>query len=44
MNINEIKIDDFDYTLPNEKIAKYPITKRDDSKLLIIKTNIKLRF
>jgi S-adenosylmethionine:tRNA ribosyltransferase-isomerase len=31
----DIKINDFDYILPDEKIAKYPLKKRDDSKLLI---------
>ncbi len=31
----DIKIEDFDYNLPDEKIAKYPLKKRDDSKLLI---------
>jgi S-adenosylmethionine:tRNA ribosyltransferase-isomerase len=29
--------DDFDYILPNEKIAKYPLTNRDESQLLILK-------
>jgi S-adenosylmethionine:tRNA ribosyltransferase-isomerase len=31
----EIKIEDFDYLLPDEKIAKYPLKKRDDSKMLV---------
>ncbi len=31
----EILINDFDYHLPDEKIAKYPLKKRDKSKLLI---------
>jgi S-adenosylmethionine:tRNA ribosyltransferase-isomerase len=31
----DIKIEDFDYNLPDEKIARYPLKKRDDSKLLI---------
>ena len=31
----KISIQDFDYTLPAEKIAKYPLQKRDESKLLI---------
>lgn len=31
----DFKINDFDYILPDEKIAKYPLKKRDDSKLLI---------
>ncbi|MFV0344700.1 MAG: S-adenosylmethionine:tRNA ribosyltransferase-isomerase [Bacteroidales bacterium] len=30
----KININDFDYTLPEEKIAKYPLAKRDESKLL----------
>jgi S-adenosylmethionine:tRNA ribosyltransferase-isomerase len=30
-------IDDFDYSLPEERIAKYPLKKRDASKLLIYK-------
>ncbi len=39
--MNELKektnfsIDDFDYVLPEERIAKYPLKKRDASKLLI---------
>ena len=31
----EININDFDYNLPDEKIAKYPLEQRDKSKLLI---------
>ena len=34
MNIKEIRIEDFDYTLPDERIAKYPLTERDHSNLL----------
>lgn len=30
----EIRIDDFTYDLPEERIAKYPLANRDDSKLL----------
>ncbi len=30
-----IKISDFTYDLPNERIAKYPLSERDKSKLLI---------
>ena len=30
-----IKIKDYTYQLPEERIAKYPVSKRDESKLLI---------
>lgn len=33
-NPKNIKIEDFSYDLPEEKIAKYPLVKRDDAKLL----------
>lgn len=33
----KIKIQDYSYNLPENKIAKYPLEKRDDSKLLIFK-------
>lgn len=33
----EIKISDYTYILPDEKIAKYPLPVRDESKLLILK-------
>ncbi|RLD47788.1 MAG: S-adenosylmethionine:tRNA ribosyltransferase-isomerase [Bacteroidetes bacterium] len=38
MNIKEIQIEDYYYDLPNEKIAKYPLKKREESKLLIYKS------
>jgi S-adenosylmethionine:tRNA-ribosyltransferase-isomerase (queuine synthetase) len=31
----DIQIKDYNYDLPDDKIAKYPLTKRDDSKLLV---------
>ena len=34
-NIQEIAIAEYDYPLPDERIAKYPLTQRDTSKLLI---------
>ena len=34
-SFKNIKIADFTYNLPNEKIAKYPLTERDKSKLLV---------
>ena len=31
----EIRIEEFDYPLPDERIAKFPLQKRDESKLLL---------
>lgn len=33
--IANIKIADFDYTLPDEKIAKHPVERRDECKMLV---------
>ncbi|NLA49802.1 MAG: S-adenosylmethionine:tRNA ribosyltransferase-isomerase, partial [Bacteroidales bacterium] len=33
--LDKINIDDFDYDLPEEKIALYPARERDGSKLLV---------
>jgi len=33
--MNSTNIDDFDYNLPDESIARYPVTPRHDSKLLV---------
>ena len=38
--IPEIRIEDFNYKLPDEKIAKYPLPERDGSKLLTYKDGI----
>jgi len=35
-----IKISDFTYDLPDDKIAKYPLTGRDKSKLLVSKNGV----
>lgn len=35
MHPKELKIEDFTYQLPDERIAKYPLAERDASKLLI---------
>jgi S-adenosylmethionine:tRNA ribosyltransferase-isomerase len=35
--VKEIHIDDFDYELPDGRIAKYPLQERDKSKLLVWK-------
>ena len=35
MTIPKIRIEEYSYNLPSERIAKYPLTKRDLSKLLI---------
>lgn len=37
MTIKEIQIKDFNYPLPNERIAKHPLTKREQCKLLFYK-------
>ena len=36
-NIQEIAIAEYDYPLPDERIAKYPLAQRDASKLLLYK-------
>lgn len=33
----QIRIEEFDYPLPDERIAKFPLAKRDESKLLLYK-------
>jgi len=35
--LKNLHINDYSYNLPDEKIAKFPLKKRDDSKLLIYK-------
>ncbi|HOV71865.1 MAG TPA: S-adenosylmethionine:tRNA ribosyltransferase-isomerase [Dysgonamonadaceae bacterium] len=35
IEIEQLQITDFNYILPEEKIAKYPLEKRDSSKLLL---------
>lgn len=37
MHPSQLKISDFTYNLPDERIARYPLTERDLSKLLIYK-------
>lgn len=39
INPRQLKIKDFDYPLPDERIAKYPLAERDRSKLLTRKTD-----
>ncbi len=36
----DIRIQDFTYELPEENIARYPLSKRDESKLLIYNSNV----
>ena len=36
-DIKNISIDEYDYPLPEERIAKYPLAERDASKLLVMK-------
>ena len=33
--VREIRIDDYDYELPDERIAKFPLPERDSSRLLV---------
>lgn len=35
----DIAIEEYDYALPNERIAKFPLANRDESKLLVYKNN-----
>ncbi|NOX48321.1 MAG: S-adenosylmethionine:tRNA ribosyltransferase-isomerase, partial [Chlorobi bacterium] len=37
MNMPKINIEEFNYNLPKEKIAQFPLEKRDESKLVIYK-------
>ncbi len=37
VDIQDIRIENYTYNLPDDRIAKYPLKKRDDSKLLIYK-------
>jgi len=39
MDVKEIHIDDFNYELPDDRIAKYPLQERDKSKLLVWENN-----
>lgn len=37
--VKHISIDEYDYPLPEERIAKHPLAERDASKLLVLKNN-----
>ena len=37
--VKNISIEDYNYPLPDERIAKYPLSERDASKLLVLKDN-----
>ncbi|MFH0761698.1 MAG: S-adenosylmethionine:tRNA ribosyltransferase-isomerase [Bacteroidota bacterium] len=39
MLVNEIRIENYTYDLPDERIARFPLTNRDQSKLLVFKNN-----
>ena len=38
-DVKHISIEEYDYPLPEERIAKYPLPKRDASNLLVLKDN-----
>lgn len=38
-DVKHISIEEYDYPLPEERIAKYPLPERDASKLLVLKDN-----
>lgn len=38
-DLQALRIEDYDYPLPDERIARYPLEKRDHSKLLCLKDN-----
>ena len=38
-DVKHISIEAYDYPLPDERIAKYPLAERDASKLLVLKDN-----
>ncbi|MDO5342417.1 MAG: S-adenosylmethionine:tRNA ribosyltransferase-isomerase [Bacteroidia bacterium] len=38
-DVQNINIAEYDYPLPDERIAKYPLAERDASKLLVLKDN-----
>lgn len=39
MKVQEIRIEEYQYDLPEERIAKYPLAQRDASKLLLFRQN-----
>ena len=39
MTVQNISIEDYNYELPDERIAKYPLPQRDHSKLLVYKND-----
>lgn len=38
-DVRNISIEDYNYQLPDERIAKYPLSERDASKLLVLSNN-----
>src|SRR5574344_626725 len=39
-DIKNISIEEYDYPLPEERIAKHPLAERDASKLLVLKDDV----
>ena len=40
MMITDIRIEDYNYNLPDDRIAKYPLAERDLSKLLVFRDGL----
>ena len=42
LKVGSIQIEEYNYNLPDERIAKFPLANRDQSKLLFLKKELYL--